>query len=258
MRNFPILLLLASVVVLWAATWVGASVFRRRRALDEPSRADCASVAGAILTILALLIGFTFSMAVSRYDQRKTFEEAEANAIGTEFVRADLLPGADAARVRILLSRYVDLRIRDYQSRDEAELQLIKGQTEQLQGQLWSAARDPGMAQPTPLTALAVGGMNDVLNSQGYTQAAWWNRIPRSAWWLMAGIAIVGCTLVGYGAQSLEASAYFIWVLPVVIAIALFLIADIDSPRSGLIRVEPQNLLDVAQSMHASIAAHPA
>jgi hypothetical protein len=255
MRDFPILVLLVAAAGLSLATWAGAAVFRRRKALDEHSRADYASVAGAILTLLGLIIGFTFSMSVSRYDQRKTFEEAEANAIGTEFARATLLPAADAARVRVLLTRYVDLRIRDYATRDKAEVQRLKQQTGPLQDQLWSAVRDPATAQPSPMTALAVSGMNDVLNSQGYTQAAWWNRIPLSAWWLMVAIAVIGCVLVGYGATALKAEAYFIWVLPLVISISFFLIADIDSPRDGLIRVATQNLLDVAQSMHASIAA---
>lgn len=257
MRDLPIVILLVAAIGLWLATWAGASIFRRRRELDEHARSDFTSVAGAILTLLGLIIGFSFSMAVSRYDLRKGYEEAEANAIGTEFVRADLLPAADAQRLRVLLTNYVDLRIRDYESRDEAEIQRLKPQTNRLQGQLWSAARTPAMAQTTPLTALVVSGMNDVLNAQGYTQAAWWNRIPRSAWWLMATIAVTGCALVGYGAQAFKAEAYFIWVLPAVISISFFLIADIDSPRSGLVRIKPENLMDVAQSMHASIAAEP-
>jgi hypothetical protein len=255
MRDLPILVFLASAIGLVFATWLGASVLRRRKGLNEDSRSDFTGVAGTILTLLALIIGFSFSMSVSRYDLRKSYEEAEANAIGTEFVRAQLLPAADAARVRILLTNYVDLRIRDYSIRDNAEIQKLKEQTGQLEDRLWSAVRIPAAANPTPLSALAVSGMNDVLNSQGYTQAAWWNRIPRSAWWLMAGIAFIGCVLVGYGARSPKAEAYFIWVLPLVISISFFLIADIDSPRGGLIRVAPQNLIDVAQSMHASIAS---
>src|ERR1700743_1853061 len=114
--------------------------------------------------MLGLIIGFTFSMAVSRYDLRKAYEEAEANAIGTEFVRSDLLPAADAARVRGLLTSYVVLRIRDDVARDEAEIRQLKDRTGRLQAQLWSAVQVPAMAHPTPLVALAVSGMNDVLN----------------------------------------------------------------------------------------------
>jgi galactokinase len=86
-------------------------------------------VLAAILTLLGLIIGFTFSMGLSRYDLRKNYEQAEANAIGTEFVRADLLPAADAQRARVLLTNYVDLRIRYYVSQDDAELRRLKEQT---------------------------------------------------------------------------------------------------------------------------------
>lgn len=248
MRDYPIWIFVVAVVGLWLATWAGAALFRRR-ALDEPAREDFTSVAGAILTLLALIIGFSFSMAASRYDQRMNYEEAEANAIGTEFVRTDVLPAADAAHVQALLRQYVDLRIQNYETRDAAELERIKAKTGQVQNNLWSAVRGPTMAQPTPLAALAMSGMNDVLNSQGYTQAAWWNRIPPSAWWLMAALAVLGCTLVGYGARAFKVEAYFIWVLPLAISVSFLLIADLDSPRHGLIRVHPKNLVDVAESM---------
>src|SRR5262249_4360450 len=109
----------------------------------------------------------------------------------------------------------------------------------------------PAFAQPTPDIALAVSGMNDVLNSQGYTQAAWWNRIPFAAWGLMGAIAICSVALVGFGARRPKAEFKLLLVLPLVVAIAFFLIADIDSPRRGLIHVKPQNLLSLAQSLRA-------
>jgi hypothetical protein len=90
--------------------------------------------------------------------------------------------------------------------------------------------------------------MNDVLNSQGYTQAAWWNRIPFEAWALLVLIAI-GCNLlIGYGAH--RTSALFI-VLPLAVSLSFFLLADIDSPRGGLIRVQPLNLISVSQRLPA-------
>ena len=84
---------------------------------------------GAALTLLSLLIGFTFSMAISRYDQRKTYEEAEANAIGTEYVRLGVLPEADAARVRALLKDYLDQRVLFYTNRDANQLQQVNART---------------------------------------------------------------------------------------------------------------------------------
>src|ERR1700723_1640447 len=190
LTNFPLVVLVVSFLVLFLAGAIGTSFRKRKHLLDNAVGADAGLVLGARLTILGLIIGFTFSMAISRYDQRKNYEEAEANAIGTEYVRADLLPEADAARVRELLRQYTDLRIRFYEDRDTNELRLIDADTSRVQDELWAAASRPALAQPTPVIALAVGGMNDVLNSQGYTQAAWWNRIPTGAWCLMFVIAI--------------------------------------------------------------------
>ena len=200
---------------------------------------------GATLTLLGLIIGFTFSMALTRYDLRKNYEEAEANAIGTEYLRADLLPAADAARVRALLVEYTDQRILYYTVDNEGQIRQINERTALLQSELWSAVRAPATAQPTPVNALVVAGMNDVLNSQGYTQAAWWNRIPPAAWILMAAMAVCANILVGFATGKSGA----LWVMPVVVSIAFFLIADIDTPRHGLIRVVPQNLLSLADSV---------
>ena len=97
--------------------------------------------------------------------------------------------------------------------------------------------------------ALAVAGMNDVLNSQGYTQAAWWNRIPTAAWSLMIVISICCNLLVGYGARRAHAKNAMLLILPLFVSIAFLLIADIDAPRGELIHVPPQNLVNVAQSL---------
>jgi hypothetical protein len=98
---------------------------------------------------------------------------------------------------------------------------------------------------------MAVSGMNDVLNSQGYAQAAWWNRIPLAAWALMAAIAICCNLLIGYGARNPKAEAVLLLILPLVLSIAFFLIADVDSPRAGVIRAHPQNLENLVESLPA-------
>ena len=188
-------------------------------------------------------------MAISRYDQRKNYEEAEANAIGTEYVRADFLPPDDAAKVHDLLIRYLDERVLFYTTRDDSHLAKIDAETVQLQSELWIAVRPAAEANPTPVVALVVSGMNDVLNSQGYTQAAWWNRIPVAAWGMMAVIAVSCNLLIGYGAHGRDWRTLLI--VPVVVSIAFFLISDIDSPRGGAILVAPHNLISLSQSLQA-------
>jgi len=232
------------------SAWIGASISKGQRKLTDDVRQDFSIIEAATLTLLGLLISFSFSMAVDRYNQRKIYEEEEANAIGTEYLRIGLLPAADVAGVRALLLNYLDQRVLFYTSIDEQQIRQINAQTAKLQAELWSAVQASAVAQPTPVVALAVAGMNDVLNSQGYTQAAWWNRIPASAWGLMVLIAIFCNVLIGYSARSPKTEPILLLILPLIVAIAFFLIADIESPRGGLIRVNPQNLLSLSQSLH--------
>jgi hypothetical protein len=245
----PLLVLGVSFVTLWIAARLSAS--SRRRKLDEEVHKDFDPVLSATLTLLGLIIGFNLLSAVNRYDQRKNYEEAEASAIGTEYLRADLLPAAEGAKVRALLLSYLDQRILFYVARDERELREINSRTARLQAELWSAVLAPAAAQPTQVLALAVSGMNDVLNSQGYTQAAWWNRVPPGAWGLMGAIAICCNVLIGYGVRDAKAAGVLLLVLPFVVSISFFLIAEVDSPRAGIIRVQPQNLLSLLETLRA-------
>jgi hypothetical protein len=248
--NHPFAVFALSFILLWFAALLGA-VFGRRWKLDDDRRDDFGLILGATLTLLGLIIGFTFSLAINRYDQRKNYEEAEANAIGTEYVRADLLPPPYAARVTGLLTSYLDQRIAFYRTRDDHELLQIGATTSALQNELWLAVRTPAAAKPTPVNALVLSGMNDVLNSQGYTQAAWWNRIPTSAWALMILIAICCNVLIGYSSRPSSRQPILLLTVPLLGSVAFLLIADLDSPRGGLIHVQPQNLVSLSDSLHS-------
>jgi len=245
--NFPVLVSILSFIVLLVAALIGDTIRSKLLALKEDQRGDFDVVLSATLTLLGLLIGFSFSMAISRYDQRKNYEEAEANAIGTEYTRADLLPAGDAARVRQLLRKYLDERVLFYATRDSSRLAKIDTETVELQNELWASVHPEAQAHPTCVIALVVSGMNDVLNSQGYTQAAWWNRIPVAAWGMMSAIAVACCFLIGYRAHGRDWRTLLI--VPVVVSIAFFLISDIDSPRGGAILVAPQNLISLSQTL---------
>jgi len=244
--NYPLVFFLCSLIAMWASTWIGVAV--RRRLLPQEDQHDLDFVIGSILTLLGLLIGFSFSMATSRYDQRKNYEEEEANAIGTEYVRVELLPQAEAAKIKTLLAKYLDRRIAYYEERNPLRLAELDTEVAQLQDQMWDEVKAAAAANPTAVTATVVTGMNDVLNRQGYTQAAWWNRLPVAAWGLMAVISVGSSALVGYSARFQRGILFFI--LPLAVSISFLLIADIDSPRGGLIRVNPQNLISLQKSIH--------
>jgi len=248
MLEYPGIVFGISLVTLVLAVYSGTYSARARITgkLDEDERSDLGVILTAALTLLGLIIGFTFSMAISRYDQRKNLEAAEANAIGTELARASLLPSAEAARIRELLGRYLKQRVVFYGTRNARQIQQINASTYRIQLNLWSAVVEGVPSRPAPLAALVVSGMNDVLNSQAYTQASWWNRIPITAWVMMAAIALFCAYLLGYTARRPDLRAKRLVVLPLIVAISFFLIADIDSPRGGIIRVRPQNLESVS------------
>ena len=253
--DYPYVLLAVAIAVQWLTANAAAFVRSRHSTLTEEQREEFETLETATLTLLALLIGFSFQMSIGRYDLRKAYEEAEANAIGTEYVRADLLPAEAGSQVRKLLTSYAEQRILFYTIRDPAQLAQINAATARLQAELWSTVTHSAALQPSPIAALAVAGMNDVLNSQGYTQAAWWNRIPVAAWWLMWLIAI--CANVIHAYRERKTHPHLLLVLPVIVSIAMFLIAELDSPRTGLVRVLPQNLISLSQSLPAAQSPGP-
>ncbi|GAA3752963.1 hypothetical protein GCM10022270_09510 [Terriglobus aquaticus] len=250
MINHPRLLSAVLLCVMAALSFAGTKLRFLHPKEDDGKNEDITLVISATLTLLGLIIGFMFSMATSRYDQRRLYEEGEANAIGTEWVRCDLMPASEAAATRGLLRQYVQSRIDFYNSDEGNKLGVIDRQSSQLQTQLWKSIQPIAATQPTPVTALVVSGMNDVLNSQGYTQFSWWNRIPTTAWVLLVTIACVSNLLVGYGTGRRRARSGLLIVLPVLVAVAIFLVADIDSPRGGVIRVHPRDLVTLQQTLH--------
>ena len=188
-------------------------------------------------------------MAIDRHDQREVLEEGEANAIGTEYLRADLLPPKAAAATKDLLIQYIDQRILFYSKQSPEKMQEMSNKTNQLQTALWNEILPTIKTQNTATMALVASGMNDVLNSQGYVQAAWWNRIPYTAWTLMTAIAICANLLVGFGARNFEKNTGLFMIFPFVISVSFFLIADIDSPRGGVIRIEARNLVALKNNL---------
>jgi hypothetical protein len=242
----PFVISAIALVAQWLAVYAGELLGHSGRRLTEDQHKDFDVIQSATLTLLGLIIGFSFSMAVTRYDLRKNYEEAEANAIGTEYVRAELLLAQDVKPVRELLRQYLSQRVAFSEARDNRSVVQIDQDTMKLDGELWSAVLRSANAQPNPVTALVVSGMNDLLNSRGYTQAAWWNRIPAAAWAMMGLMAIVSNVMVGYGARRRGA---LLFILPIIGSITFLLIADIDSPRGGIIRVLPKNLVALTQSM---------
>ena len=248
--NHPRVLALVCLPVMWLVALLGVWIRRRLNIAESTEKNNLGLVVSATLTLLGLIIGFTFSMAANRYDQRRLYEEEEANAIGTEYLRADLIPSPEASsQVKELLLTYLSWRIQFYGSDYGEKLSTVDEKTAELQAKLWASVLPQAASNPTPITALVVSGMNDVLNSQGYSQFSWWNRIPTSAWGLMIAISLFANLLVGYATQRSRSGNLLLLVLPIIVSVSFFLISDIDSPRGGIIRVRPVDLISLSQSL---------
>jgi hypothetical protein len=244
----PILMFFVSFAGLFLAALLGVVAQKLWSPIKPGDQNEFNIVQSAALTLLGLIVGFSFSMAISRYDQRKNLEEAEANAIGTEYLRADLMPESAAAATRKLLKQYLDRRISYYVTTDRAKLEHVADDGAKLAADLWAAVRSAAAAQPTAVTSLIVAtGMNDVLNAADTTTAAWLDRIPIAAWWLMIVIGVGSNVTLGFGAKRFN--SFLLVVLPLTVAVSLFLIADIDSPRGGVVEVAPLNLTRLAASL---------
>ncbi|MBV9290324.1 MAG: hypothetical protein JO288_21325 [Hyphomicrobiales bacterium] len=243
----PILFFCVTLVLLWGAAELGVLVRFRVHKLTPAERSEFDLVRNAMFTLLGLIVGFAISMAVSRYDLRKTYEEAEANAVGTEYLRLELMPPEIAAAARALLKTYAEERVAFYKERDPERQSRNEAETALTQNALWRAIAPEAKTAQTPINALVASGMNDVLNSQGYTLAAWRNRLPSEVWLLLIVVAAASSFLIGFGAERLSPVTHA--VLPLTAALAFLLIADVEGPHNGLIRVEPVNLEDALAAM---------
>lgn len=237
-----IILFLMCFAALWSSTQVGRVAFGRGTSGLMEGSEDFRMILGAILSLLGLIIGFTLSMSIGGYNGRQAGEEAEAAAIHAAYFRADLLPAEDSAKMRSVLDEYVDKRLEFYRAADNDKGMLIRRQTIRIQERLWAIGKTVAADQPTPVIALVIASINDVISAQKKTQAGWRNQIPVAAWLLLGAIAVCCNLLIGYNTRQLRRKGGLLLILPLMISLSFMMIADIDVPGRGIIRVHPVNL----------------
>ena len=245
------------VIAVASALLLGATEFgfhfglRLYRTKDDARRGQIGGIQGAMLGLLALLLGFTFAMAVGRYDARRGLVLSEANAIGTTYLRADLLPATHQLAVENLLRRYVDVRLDFYAAGEDKQKQAAAERNAvQLQRELWSQAVAAGKEAPTPLIPIFINALNETIDLDATRMNALRTRVPGAVWLLVLSVAVWGCCASGYGAGASGARNGFAnFVLPLLIAVVITLIADLDRPRGGLIGISQQPLLDLKESI---------
>jgi hypothetical protein len=240
-----------AALLLVSVEWGFRHGLRLYRVKDEPRKAQIGGTQTAILGLLALLLGFTFALAVGRYETRRTLVLQEANAIGTTYLRASLLPETHKTNVENLLRQYVNARLDFYYAGDsKARLAAAEQATATIQADLWNHTIAASKEAPTPITPTFINALNDAIDLDATRMNAFRAHVPGAVWLLLLVVAICGCWASGYGAGATGARGAFTNVsLPVLIAVVITLIADLDHPRGGLIGISQQPMLDLKQSL---------
>ena len=224
---------------------------RLRAAGDEPRRSQIASAQAAVIGMLGLLVGFTFSMAVDRYETRRRLVIDEANAIGTTWLRAGLLAETHRDAVRDLLREYVDLRIVSQAARRDPQ-RMTDGlrRSEEIQSKLWPHAVAAARESPDDITALFVESLNGMIDTSALRAAASRSRIPPGVWLILVVVAVIGCCTSAYaaGVSGVRAPLKNM-LLPLLLSLVTLLIFDLTSEREGSIRISQQPLLDLQESI---------
>jgi hypothetical protein len=247
------LIFLASIVVFFAVLELSFRLGRRSLAGSPPGvMSELATIQGAMLGLLALLLGFTFSMAITRFEARKQLLLDEANAIGTTFLRAQILPEPARQEVSGLLRRYVDVRIESSQYLvDQKKIHQLAEQTNQLQRQLWSQATAMGEQNPRSVpTGLFISSLNEVIDLYAKRLVALENHVPEIIIILLYFIAITAFGLMGYSSGDGGRRNFFTTVIAAVaIAAVIIVIIDLDRPQRGLIRVSQKHMIELRNSL---------
>ncbi len=224
---------------------------QRRQGADRDTDAPIGEMVAATLALLAFLLAFTFGMAAERYDVRRHLVLDDANAIGTTYLRATLLP-EHRDEIRALLREYVDLRLDAFQSK---EIEHALRRSGELQDLLWRHATELGTKHPNSIVVgLFIQSLNDMIDLHAKrVEMGMRNPIPAAIWGALYTVAILSLAAMGYHG-GLVGSRRPLVVLAVTIAfsVVLWLIADLDRPREGTLQVSQEALIDLQKSMKES------
>jgi len=206
-------------------------------------------IQGATLGLLALLLGFSFALAAGRFNDRAQIVVKEANAIGTAWLRCELLTETQRDEVRELLRRYVAQRIAFYDARDQAGVTAAVAQSEMLQTGIWTVVANAAKSSPS-LANVLLPPFNEIFDLHGERVAAGRRHMPGMLLVLLLACSFVSVASVGYGCGVTgNRNVVLTTALTFLIAGVLWAIIDMDHPRKGLIRVGDQPMLDLQKNI---------
>ena len=254
--NFPSIAITAILFVLIImCNEIGFRIGRYvQNRTDDEIKTLTGAIQASVLGLLALLLGFTFSMSMQRYDNRSQALISEANAIGTAMLRVELLPEEYQSRASHMLQRYVDLRIAlgkiDLTRREDRKK--YNTQISELQNKTWSLAVKAAREDPRPVTTGAfITSLNEMIDSQGKRSALIQMHVPEIVLLLLFLVFIASGGILGYssGLSGKRVVAPTIMV-SFLIALIVFIIIDLDRPKRGLIQVDQSSMMILKENQN--------
>ena len=213
---------------------------------DDDVKSQTTAIQGGIIGLLALILGFSFSMSLGRFDDRAAAEVAEANAIGTALLRTELLPAPFDTQATTLLHEYIDLRLR-ISDTDLTQVDLrraLNQKTGALQQRIWNVGLAAADDVPNPvITGYFITAINDMIDAQGFRNDQLVRHVPPVIFYLMFIIFISASALTGYaGGLGRRSQRIPGLVLSFLICLVVFIIIDLDRPRRGIIQVRQDSM----------------
>ncbi|MCU0500671.1 MAG: DUF4239 domain-containing protein [Anaerolineae bacterium] len=238
-----------AIVLLSAEAGWRLGNYRRQRPHHEKD-APVGAVVGATLGLLAFLLAFTFGMAASRYDTRRQLVLQEANTIGTTYLRADLLPEPQRSGIRNLLREYAALRVGGVSSIITPR---VMAQSGALHDRLWADAVAVGAQSPNSIVGgLFIQSLNELIDLDATRVAAGRSRIPDTIWLALYAVTILTMAAMGYQFGLTGEHSWPVTILlTLVFTTVILLIADLDRPQEGLLRVSQQAVIDLINKIGA-------
>jgi len=225
---------------------------RARRTRDKDAMASLGPMVGGLMGMLAFVLAITFSMAASQFDLRKQNVIDDANAIGTAYLRADLLDEEVSTELKKLLREYVDIRL---QAVNGGDMAAILARSAEIHGLLWASVSSVARTTPSINASLNIQSINSLIDMhEKRVTAGLYNRIPYSVW--LALLAISALAMMTMGIQvGLTGKRRLVAVIPMLMAFAVLvtLVADLNRPQKGLITVGQHAMLDLQSSMRMDI-----
>lgn len=246
---------LGFLALMLAASEAGFRLGRRpNQPTREKAQSQISTIEAGILGVLGLLLGFTMSMAVTRFEMRKQLVLEEANAIRAAHLRTQLLPAAEGQEIADLLRAYVKTRIpSDIDRPVYNQIAAVRQDAVRLQNAFWQRAVAYGQRAPNPeLAGLLLQSLNKVIDLDAARWMAFQDQVPGAVICVIAVVGLLAATVVGYtfGLGGLR-QQFSISVLSLAITLVLAVIIDLDWPYEGIIRVSQQPMVDLQKQLHS-------